>query len=31
MNRHPAIICFRAAGKKFTMYSVLMVVLNGPM
>jgi len=31
LNAVPAIICFRTVGKKFTMYSVLMVVLSGLM
>jgi uncharacterized membrane-anchored protein YitT (DUF2179 family) len=29
LNLAPAIICFRAIGKRFTLYSVLMVVLSG--
>ena len=31
LNAVPAAICFRTVGKKFTMYSVLMVVLSGLM
>jgi uncharacterized membrane-anchored protein YitT (DUF2179 family) len=29
LNAIPAIVCFRRIGKKFTLYSVLMVFLNG--
>jgi len=29
LNAAPALICFRTVGKKFTLYSVLMVVLSG--
>jgi len=31
LNAVPAIVCFRMVGKKFTMYSVLMVILTGLM
>jgi len=31
LNAVPAAICFKTVGKKFTMYSVLMVVLSGLM
>jgi len=31
LNAVPAIVCFRTVGKKFTMYSVLMVILSGLM
>ena len=31
LNAVPAIVCFRIVGKKFTMYSVLMVILTGLM
>jgi uncharacterized membrane-anchored protein YitT (DUF2179 family) len=31
LNSVPAVICFRFVGKKFTMYSVLMVFLSGVM
>jgi uncharacterized membrane-anchored protein YitT (DUF2179 family) len=31
LNSIPAVICFRFVGKKFTMYSVLMVFLSGVM